>query len=337
MPRPRFFLILALAAIGIALAAHLLVGRGSRAVAAPGNAAAGPAAARAPKVLTVRGSLPPGHILRPDDLAEVRWPVGSPPAGALMAGSPEARALAGAVTRRSFAAGELLVKGSVISPGERGFLAAIVSPGHRAIALSVEAETSAGGLIWPGDRVDIILTQEIREDGVPLAQQVVSETILEDVRVLSTDQKLDSATDSAGTVEGKVEPRRVPTTVTVEVTPDEAERVTVGRTLGRLHLTLRGVEAEPTRPGPAEPVAGTAVPVPGPDARGVTRGVSGSVTHSVTWAGGVSPALGAVRQRSQPALSAAPAAAQPPAPPAEARADPNRQSGVRVYRGSAGA
>ncbi len=326
MPRPRFFLLLALAAIGIAVAVHLLVGtsRSGRAEASPAKVAV-----KAPKVLTVRAVLPPGHILRPDDLSAVRWPEGAPPPGAILAGSPEAEAIAGAVTRRSFAAGELLVKGSVISPGERGFLAAIVSPGHRAIALSVEAETSAGGLIWPGDRVDIILTQEIREDGVPLAQQVVSETILENVRILSTDQKLDSAADSAGTVEGKVEPRRVPTTVTVEVTPEQAERVTVGGTLGQLHLTLRGVagEAGAAQPVPAtsgEPIEGVAPPVPGPE-------------RKVTWAGAVSPALGTVRPRVSGGLSASPSAPAPASPAPQQRGDAARQSGVRVYRGSAGA
>lgn len=322
MPRLRLFLLLALVAVGLAAAFHLFLGAGrsSRASAAQPRAAV-----TAPSVLTVRAALPPGHILRPDDVRELRWATGTPPAGAILAGSAEAKALAGAVTRRSLAAGELLVRGSVISPGERGFLAAIVSPGHRAIALSVEAETSAGGLIWPGDRVDIILTQEIREDGVPLAQQVVSETILEDVRILSTDQKLDSATDVAGTVEGKVEPRRVPTTVTVEVTPEQAERVTVGGTLGRLHLTLRGVAAEAEQLPPPEPLAGVAAPVPA--ATAAQRG---------TWAGAVSPALGAVRPRSA-ALSAAPLAPSPPPSAAPPRSDPTRQSGVRIYRGPAGA
>jgi pilus assembly protein CpaB len=322
MPRPRFFLLLALVSVGIAAAVHLFLGAGrsSRASAAPPRAAVS-----APAVLTVRTAVPPGHILRPDDVAELRWASGAPPAGAILAGSPEARALAGAVTRRSLSAGELLVRGSVISPGERGFLAAIVSPGHRAIALSVEAETSAGGLIWPGDRVDIILTQEIREDGVPLAQQVVSETILEDVRILSTDQKLDSAADTAGTVEGKVEPRRVPTTVTVEVTPDQAERVTVGGTLGRLHLTLRGVAAEEGRPMLPEPMVG----VEGPPFAAVAA-------QRGTWAGAVSPALGAVKPRS-PGLSAAPAPSSTAPAAGPRRDDPSRQSGVRVYRGPAGA
>jgi pilus assembly protein CpaB len=327
MPRLRFFLLLALASVAVAGGAHLLIGAGRESRAAP---APGGNELKAPAVLTVRASLPPGHILRPDDIAQVRWATGSPPDGAILAGSTEAAALTGSVTRRSLAQGELLVPGSIIRPGERGFLAAIVSPGHRAIALSVEAETSAGGLIWPGDRVDIILTQEIREDGVPLAQQVVSETILENVRILSTDQKLDSAADSAGTVEGKVEPRRVPATVTVEVTPDQAERVTVGGTLGRLHLTLRGVEADPL----AQTLGGTS--------EGAARPASADpvATEPVTWAGSVSPALGRVRQRSTAALSSAPAAASPP-PSAQPRSSDQgaatRQSGVRVYRGSAGA
>jgi pilus assembly protein CpaB len=300
MPKARPFLLVALLAVGLAVGFHFLVGAGRE---APAAAATGKPAAPVPAVITVGSALPPGHILRPDDLVEVRWANGRPPESAIIAGSQGAKELAGAVTRRAFAAGEMIVAGSVIRPGERGFLAALVTPGHRAIAVSVDATTAAGGLIWPGDRVDIILTQEIREDGVPLAQQVVSETILSNVRILSTDQKLESAGEAAQSVEGKVEPRRIPTTVTVEVTPPDAERVTVAATLGRLHLTLRGVAAGD---GPAAPEA-------------------------VTWAGSVSPALGTVRPRPPAALSAAPVPSPPPQGQGPAR------SGVRVYRGSQGA
>jgi pilus assembly protein CpaB len=305
MVKPRFLLVVSLAAVGIAAGVHLLLRPGAEA-----PAAATRPAAPAPAVLTVKNALPPGHILRPDDLVEVPWGNGNLPASAIQAGTPDAQAIPGAVTRRAFAAGEMLVPGSVIRPGERGFLAALVTPGNRAIAVSVDATTAAGGLIWPGDRVDIILTQEIREDGVPLAQQVVSETILSDVRILSTDQKLDSAGQTSGTVEGAVEPRRIPTTVTLEVTPDDAERVTVAGTLGRLHLTLRGVAASGQ---PATPSA-------------------------VTWAGTVSPALGTVRPRSQAGLSAAPTP-QPARPSGQGagQGSGQSQSGVRVYRGSAGA
>jgi pilus assembly protein CpaB len=301
MLKLRVLLLVFVLAIGVALGFHFLLGAGRE---APAAAASGKPAATVPAVVTVRNAMAPGHILRPDDLAEVRWANGKPPASAILAGTPDAAALLGGVTRRAFAAGELVVPGSVIRPGDRGFLAALVTPGHRAIAVSVDATTAAGGLIWPGDRVDIILTQEIREDGVPLAQQVVSETILSDVRILSTDQKLEGAGDAAETVEGKVEPRRVPTTITVEVTPPDAERVTVAATLGRLHLTLRGVAAS----GPAAPGG------------------------AVTWAGSVSPALAAVRPKPSAVLSAAPSSPGAAAPAAA----PAQQAGVRVYRGSQG-
>jgi pilus assembly protein CpaB len=300
MTRIRILLI-ALAAVGLALGFHFLVGAGRP---APATAAPSPGAPPAPAVIAVKDGLPPGHMLRPEDLSEIRWPDGRTPSGAVLAGSAEARALSGAVTRRAFAAGELVMAGSVIRPGERGFLAALVTPGNRAIAVSVDATTAAGGLIWPGDRVDVILTQEIREDGVPLAQQVVSETILSDARILSTDQKLESAGATPQGVEGKIEPRRVPTTVTLEVTPAQAERITVAATLGRLHLTLRGVASANT----------------------AEDGAAG------TWAGSVSPALSTVRPRPSQSLSAAPVAPAPgPTPLGEARA------GVRVFRGSQGA
>ncbi|MGL6044782.1 MAG: Flp pilus assembly protein CpaB [Sandaracinobacteroides sp.] len=302
MPKPRLLLVASVLAIGLAAGFHFAFGAGRE---APAAASTGKPALAVPGVITVSGALPPGHILRPDDLVRVSWANGQPPASAIIAGTADARALAGAVTRRAFAPGELIVMGSVIRQGERGFLAALVTPGNRAIAVSVEAATAAGGLIWPGDRVDIILTQEIREDGVPLAQQVVSETILSNVRILSTDQKLESAGDAAQSVEGKVEARRIPTTITVEVTPPDAERVTVAATLGRLHLTLRGVAAGEA---PALPAA-------------------------VTWAGSVSPALTSVRPRQPAGLSATPT----PSSPAPAGPTPQRETGVRVYRGSQGA
>jgi len=302
MNRSRLIVTFVLVVGCVAAGVHFIAGSGrTQAVAATPGAPPLPL----PAVITIRAPLPPGHILRPEDLAEVRWANTTPPQSAIIAGSPEADALAGGVTRRAFATGEMVVPGSVITPGERGFLAAIVTPGHRAIAVSVDAVTAAGGLIWPGDRVDIILTQEIRDDGVALSQRVVSETILSDVRILSADQKLEQAGDAGKGVEGAMEPRRVPTTVTVEVTPADAERLTVAATLGRLHLTLRGVAAT--------------------DLSGGDFGTP-ATWAGATWAGHVSPALTTVRPARAAVLSAAP---DRPAPPAEPAA-------IRIYRGSEG-
>ena len=294
------------------LATVALLGVGGYLAFAPAESAPVAAAApvqRARAVMAVKAALAPGHILRADDLAPLAWPAGDPPAGAILEGTPEANRLAGSVTRRAFAAGELVVPGTVIAPGERGFLAAIVAPGHRAMAIAVDATSAASGLIWPGDRVDVILTQEIKEDGVPLSERVVSETILTDTRVLSTDQNMNTAaqTPQPNSADKAVDaaapkPVPVPTTVTLELSPAQAERVTVAATLGKLHLTLRGVETS----------------------------AEAHVDGVPTWAGGVSPALAAVH----PKRSAAPASAAPVAPIAAAPAAPLAPRGVRILRGS---
>lgn len=298
--QPRFFLVLGLIATGLALGIWLLLSSGNSTAQATTTPVA---AASLPGVVTARAAVGAGQILQPDDLAEVQWTNGRPPATAIIAGSAQAKALVGAVTRRTLAAGEMLVPGAVIAPGERGFLAALVTPGFRAIAVSVDASTAAGGLIWPGDRVDVVMTQEIKADGVSLGQRVVSETILTDARVLSTDQTLQQATEAkdpkAEVVEG---PRSVPATVTLEVLPEAAERLTVASTLGQLHLTLRGVAAESADWS---------------DSFGRTR--------DATWAGAVSPALATVVIDKPQSTSAGAVAPQPEAAP-----------GVRIYRGSDG-
>lgn len=201
--------------------------------------------AQARAVMAFAGALPPGHIIGTEDLKRVPWPADPIPPAAILDGTPEAERLSGSVTRRAFAAGEFVVRDATVAPGERGFLAAIVSPGYRAFGVRVDAESGASGLIWPGDRVDIILTQEIRQDGVPITQSVVGETVISDVRVLSADQRLENAKPTSG---GDLAdrgadsaPPRVPATVTVEVLPRDAERLAVAATLGRLHLVLRSV------------------------------------------------------------------------------------------------
>ena len=299
--RPRFLAVLLLLALLIAGLIQVALSA-RRAEAAPAASLAAPVPALA--LITVAASLPPGHIIRAADLAELAWPQTSPPPAAIVAGSADAQALLGGVTRRALAAGELLQPAAVIRPGERGFLSALVMPGNRAIAIAVDATSSASGLIWPGDRVDVILTQELRDDAVPLAQRVLAETILADVRILSADQRLAPAGDSSGQsiLSGDAAKPGIPATVTLEVTPGQAERVTVAATLGRLHLTLRGVAAETAGEASAAPVA-------------------------VMWAGMVSPGLNGVRRAPTASLSAAPVA---PASPGVARV----AAGVRIYRGS---
>jgi pilus assembly protein CpaB len=128
-------------------------------------------------------------------------------------------------------AGQPLTQGALVAPGDRGFLAAALGPGMRAITVPVSAKTGVGGFVFPGDRVDLVLTQEVQSAGA--AQLKTSETILRNIRVLATDQSTETES-----VDGKTVVKAF-RTVTLEVTPRIAEKVSVAETIGELSLTLR--------------------------------------------------------------------------------------------------
>ncbi len=144
----------------------------------------------------------------------------------------------------------------------------MLQPGTRAVTVGVDAVTGSAGLIWPGDHVDLILTQTLAEPSLPVGRRVVAETVLSDIRVIAIDQQLVQGAEA-----NPKEPQQA-RTVTLEVTPEQAERVSVAIRLGRLSLTVRAAGTTP----PAPTDAGT------------------------TWAGDVSPALRASVQPAAPGL-----------------------------------
>jgi pilus assembly protein CpaB len=119
-----------------------------------------------------------------------------------------------------------------VSPGDRGFLAAALGPGMRAVTVPVSDKTGVAGFVFPGDRVDIVLTQAISNDSGDLK---ASETFLRNMRVLATDQ---STTQEK--LEGKTVVRQF-RSVTLEVTPKIAEKIAVAQTIGTLSLSLRSI------------------------------------------------------------------------------------------------
>ena len=168
------------------------------------------------------------------------------------------------IRRGPLAAGDPIRRGGVVKPGDRDFLQVVLSPGARAISIPVATGGASTGLLYPGDRVDVVLTQKFTDSAAPLTRRSVSETVVENLRVLVIDA-VDAKTASGSTF-GR--------TVTLEVTPEQAEKVNVAAELGKLSLTLRSV----TTP---EGVLTTSTTGPG-RATGVKP----------TWAGDVSPALG---------------------------------------------
>jgi pilus assembly protein CpaB len=122
--------------------------------------------------------------------------------------------------------------------------------------VGVDAVTGAAGLIWPGDQVDLILTQEMDAASAPLSRRVVGETVLTNVRVIAVDQHFTQGASAGLMTTGGNNQRTVARTVTLEVQPDQAERVAVAERLGRLSLAIRSMEqAAEQAPSDAAPTS----------------------------------------------------------------------------------
>lgn len=217
-----------LIAVGTAFAARtLFVG----AAAPQASAAPQVAAPTGPKVLVAQRALPVGTIITADSVSFQAWPKDMVQDAYFIDGEADMQKLLGTVVRYPITAGQPITQGALVAPGDRGFLAAALSPGMRAITIPVSAKTGVAGFIFPGDHVDLVLTQQVKGAGdQPLK---ASETILKNIRVLATDQST-----TTETVEGK-SVVRTSSTVTLEVTPRIAEKVTVAETIGQLSLALR--------------------------------------------------------------------------------------------------
>jgi pilus assembly protein CpaB len=137
--------------------------------------------------------------------------------------------------RNPITAGQPVTQGSLVKPGDRGFLAAALGPGMRAVSVPVSGPSAVAGFVFPGDHVDLVLTQSVAGggDGPPLK---ASETIIRNLRVLATDQRTDNQVGDDGktVVKGF-------SNVTVEATPKIAEEIAVARTVGELSLSLRSL------------------------------------------------------------------------------------------------
>lgn len=199
-------------------------------------AVAAPAVPVGPEVLVATRALPVGTIIDAEALKFQMWPQGlvQPAYFIKGEGAVNPADLIGTVVRNEITAGQPLTQGALIKPGERGFLAAALGPGMRAITVSVSATSGVNGFVFPGDRVDLVLTQEVGGGGEGAALKA-SETILRNVRVLATDQRL-SAQDETG----KAVVKSV-STVTLETTPKIAEKIAVAQTIGQLSLSLRSI------------------------------------------------------------------------------------------------
>jgi pilus assembly protein CpaB len=204
------------------------------------EAEAAPAPIVVTQVLIAAVNLAPGSFLRPEFVRWQDWPDVNLPASFLVRGKVDETTLANAVVRQAMAAGTPIAAGTIVQPGERGFLAVVLQPGMRAVSVPIDDTTGNSGLVLPGDRVDLILTQTLRAQSGADSDRRASETVLRDVRVIAMGRRLSPG--GSGQVE-EAERSQV-RTATLEVTPEDAERVALATELGRLALSLRSLATD---------------------------------------------------------------------------------------------
>jgi pilus assembly protein CpaB len=191
------------------------------------------------QILVAARDVPQGAALTPSDLAVALFPQRSvAPSFVRLSAQPSAQAdLVGAVTRRAFVQGEPITSTAVVQPEGRGFMAAQLEPGFRAVSIEIDDQTAAGGYIQPNDHVDVIVTTRAqgREGG---GEQVNSTIILEDVRVLALGETTQTQTEGEG-------PQAIEASVAVlELTAEDSRTLALADEMGTISLALRGVQVE---------------------------------------------------------------------------------------------
>ena len=192
------------------------------------------------EVLATARALPVGTLLGKDDLTTLLLDPGAvdEEEHLVVNDAVTHRSLRGYAVREPLAEGAPLTHSSVVGPGQRGFLAAVLKPGTRAVTIRVGPATSHAGLIDPGDRVDVVLSAELAVDAGD--RSVFARTIVEDVRVVAIDRRPGSDADPA--VAGEEPNQRTEiVTATLEASLAQVDRLVLGEAEGRLSLAVRSL------------------------------------------------------------------------------------------------
>lgn len=189
------------------------------------------------EILVAKDDLVPGSFVLKEKLAWQEWPEDALNELMLKKGDVDKEHFAGSVVRSRVPAGQPLLPSAVVKAGERGFLAAVLAPGMRAVTVPISAASGVGGFVFPGDKVDLLVSinlEPIGEDKENKPDIDFTQTLLTDVRVLGKDQMAEQ-------VEGEA---KVAKTVTLEVTPKQAEMIALSNRIGKMSLALRSLAEE---------------------------------------------------------------------------------------------
>jgi pilus assembly protein CpaB len=202
------------------------------------------------EVLVAKTEIGLGQTTKPEDLEWQTWPK-STASGSFIRRNDRPDAvtqIAGSIARSPIMAGEPIREQKLVKADGSGFMAAILPTGMRAVSTEISPETGAGGFILPNDRVDVLLTQRIKNIEHPNLPDLVRSTIiLPSIRVLAIDQA-PKEKDGQNAVVGK--------TVTLELKPEQIVILGAARQAGILSLALRSItDAKAVESTPVEETA----------------------------------------------------------------------------------
>jgi pilus assembly protein CpaB len=196
-----------------------------------------PARPTAAGYLMAAHALPAGTLARDEDFVTHPGSSADAPPDAV-ADTPDAKAgLRGALIRRYLDAGAYVTVQDILRPRDRGFLASVLAPDTRAVSIKVDSESGVSGLIWPGDYVDVVLTQTQASEKSDTAHRTLSETVLRNVRIIAIDQ--DIVQGAEGGKDATAGSSKETHSVSLELPPEQVKTISVAKDLGRLSLAVR--------------------------------------------------------------------------------------------------
>lgn len=179
-----------------------------------------------------------GTRLTPEMVRLADWPADSIPNGSFI----DLKTLDTRVTRVSLQRGEPLMETKLAMVGATGGLSAVVAEGKRAMTVRVNDVVGVAGFALPGNFVDILVSTQGESKKVDRTEQHISKLVLERILVLAVAQEAS---------QNETKPKVV-NAVTLEVTPEQAEKLDLARTVGQLSLVLRNqIDLQPTMTGGA--------------------------------------------------------------------------------------
>ena len=177
------------------------------------------------KVAVASTDISLGHRLTPELVQLVDWPSRSVPPGSFQ----QLDGLDGRVLRTNMLRGEPVLQAKLAPVGTQGGLSAVIGDGKRAITVRVNDVIGVAGFALPGNYVDIIVNTQRESTEKTERDKSISKIVLERILVLAVAQEV-----------GRDDTKpRVVNAVTLEVTPNQAEKIDLARSVGTLSLVLR--------------------------------------------------------------------------------------------------